>query len=479
MLNVYPNRIDQVHSIYEYDVQSRLRGRIPLPWPVWLLLAYLAGITIVGKGPTYLGYPPVYWGEIVLLATLLWVTVGIQPEIPAAIRCPGLSTAISLWMVVGAAMTVVSIPQWGLEAVRDAAMWYYAGFYFVGLGLTRYEAVSNRVWDILRYCWVLALFWGSANYLSDNRLSETGPRIPWRDVTLFFNARDEIGEHLSLGALLILCARYPDKRPLLRLLLSGMALLGLVLFAGSEGRAVRIGFIASVAAALILGLARGPQIMFARRMAKLVAVAMLVLIVMICLVPDFARIAKFDRFTEDNPQAEGTRDWRWIWWQRLIDEVMTRNPAFGIGFGQSLHVYHPLMAEEKGEWVVRSPHNYHMTVLARMGFVGLALWLLILFLGLGTLFGRVWRGRIGDMPYQPERREELTFWVVMLVFTMANSSFGVLMEGPVLGIWFWFALGFALGRSQRSGATEQSESNLFYWGRRGYLPELHESAVAP
>jgi hypothetical protein len=35
----------------------------------------------------------------------------------------------------------------------------------------------------------------------------------------------------------------------------------------------------------------------------------------------------------------------------------------------------------------------------------------------------------------------------MLVFTVVNSSFGVLMEGPVLGVWFWFALGFALGRS--------------------------------
>jgi hypothetical protein len=44
----------------------------------------------------------------------------------------------------------------------------------------------------------------------------------------------------------------------------------------------------------------------------------------------------------------------------------------------------------------------------------------------------------------------------MLVCTVVNSSFGVLMEGPVLGIWFWFALGFASARSFSSGAVFHS-----------------------
>ncbi len=34
------------------------RARVRLPWFVIFLLSYLAGITIIGKGPTYLGVPP-------------------------------------------------------------------------------------------------------------------------------------------------------------------------------------------------------------------------------------------------------------------------------------------------------------------------------------------------------------------------------------------------------------------------------------
>ena len=49
--------------------------------------------------------------------------------------------------------------------------------------------------------------------------------------------------------------------------------------------------------------------------------------------------------------------------------------------------------------------------------------------------------------YPAARREEISFWLLMLLTTWGNGSFGVLMEGPVLGIWFWFALGFSSGRS--------------------------------
>ena len=44
-----------------------------LPKSVAFLLIYLGAITIIGKGPTYLGCPPIYWGEVVLVVSLLWV----------------------------------------------------------------------------------------------------------------------------------------------------------------------------------------------------------------------------------------------------------------------------------------------------------------------------------------------------------------------------------------------------------------------
>jgi hypothetical protein len=95
-----------------------------------------------------------------------------------------------------------------------------------------------------------------------------------------------------------------------------------------------------------------------------------------------------------------------------------------------------------------------------MGFVGLIIWVLILATGFGTLFMRAWNGRIENAPYAPERREEIVFWILMLVSTYVNSSFGVLMEGPVFGVMFWFGLGFAIARSQRAGAAATAAAAL-------------------
>jgi hypothetical protein len=45
-----------------------------------------------------------------------------------------------------------------------------------------------------------------------------------------------------------------------------------------------------------------------------------------------------------------------------------------------------------------------------------------------------------------------------------NASFGVLMEGPVLGIPFWFFLGFATGRSLGPDGVESEEDRLSSFG---------------
>jgi hypothetical protein len=166
---------------------------------------------------------------------------------------------------------------------------------------------------------------------------------------------------------------------------------------------------------------------------------------------DFMHATQLDRFAEADPSApKGTAHWRMLWWKNLFHEVHTQNPLFGLGFGQSLNIYNPyLEGNEHEKWPVRSPHNFNITVFSRMGYVGAALWTLVLSLGIGGLIVRLWRGHWRGVPYTAFRREELAFWVVLLIITWGNATFGVLMEGPVLGVWFWFALGFAKARSEQ------------------------------
>jgi hypothetical protein len=364
-------------------------------------------------------------------------------------------------------LTAISFPRWGIDALRDAAIWYYALFYFIGMGLASHSGIARRVWSLVRVFWMVALIWNTADILSHHLISQSGPVIPGRGVRLFFNSTHEAGQNLALGALIVLCTSTLSRLPKVRAVMAPLALLGLAVFGASEGRGMRLGIASGVAIVFLLNLSSAGVPHFNTRLLKVTAVAIpLVAIAMLAMPERTIKATHLDRFGEvsasssmDPANMEGTAGWRMIWWERLYEQVMTRNPAFGIGFGESLAVYHPLLASLQEDFLVRSPHNFNMTVFARMGIVGLLLWLSMVFTGIGGLCRSVWRGRFQTEPYTPERKDELTFWIVMLVCTVVNSSLGVLMEGPVLGIWFWFALGFASARSLSSGAELRYSSS--------------------
>lgn len=429
---------------------------VPLPWVVRLLLLYLGSITIFGKGPTYLIYPPLFWGELVMLAALIWL-VDRHGLMTAFVPYVDLLTgSVIAFFLTGLAITVMWFPVFGLEAVRDAALWYYASFFFVGAQIAKDTVLGDRIFRILRQCWIAGIFWAIADELSGLTFSRIGPVLPWRGEPLFSNSHYEIVQHMGLSSLILL-------NPILsgdilgrwRPLFVPVGALGLFLAFASHGRGVRVGLLLSVIAMIVLYLAPGPSLIVTRRLLSAVLAAVLVfLCVTIVFSADdqkaVAKLARLDRFGEaTDSTSHGTAYWRYIWWERLFAEVLTENPALGLGFGQSLNVYNPyLKGNEKTAWPTRSPHNVNITIFSRMGILGAALWILVLFFGLGGLWLRVWRGmgRVRSY-YSAKRREELAFWIMMLVTTWVNSSFGVLMEGPVLGVWFWFALGFAWTRS--------------------------------
>jgi hypothetical protein len=421
-----------------------------IPWPVCFLLCYLAAITIIGKGPTYLGYPPFFWGEIVLGSCLVWLAW--SPATGSIWRgAPCLSVLITLFIGLGAILTAFSFPRWGLDAVRDGAMWYYAAFYFIGLNVAAKEGVAERVWRFLTAFWMLALLWGIADTASGSRLSEMGPVIPWRGWSVLANSHHELRQNVALGSVLVLCTDVLKSRPLLRALLLPAGIGGLFVLATADGRGVRVGFVCGIIAVLLLGFAPHATNMSVRMLVLIVSAATALSLLVLIADTDISRIARVDRFTQANPFApEGTAHWRQLWWRNLIDKMWARNPLFGLGFGENLSVYNPMLTiqETNKPLAVRSPHNFNMSVLTRMGLAGFTLWALIVITGIGRLFLRVWKGKAGRNVYSAERWEELSFWVMMLICTWLNSSFGVLMEGPVLGVWFWFALGFATRRAE-------------------------------
>jgi O-antigen ligase len=254
---------------------------------------------------------------------------------------------------------------------------------------------------------------------------------------------------MAVGALVVMAGQIRVRRAA-KVALGLLAPAGLAATAMANGRGVKIAvaFAVFVACVLCAGPARASRLQ--RRLPVVVlALGLAVGVYYSVLGDDLAELTHSDRFSEISLESHsGTSWWRLLWWQRLRDDVMAQNPLFGLGFGQSLDVYNPyLVGDEQTKWPVRSPHNFNITVFSRMGIVGAVAWAAILLLGPALLALRLWKGGFAGRKYSPDRREELLLCLIVLVASWGNASFGVLLEGPVLAVPFWFVLGFAMGRS--------------------------------
>src|SRR5205823_3428657 len=112
----------------------------------------------------------------------------------------------------------------------------------------------------------------------------------------------------------------------------------------------------------------------------------------------------------------------------------------GKGFGVNLATDDGFQVSQDES--LRSPHNIHMNVLARMGVPGLFFWG---FMHLTWLYGIV-------DAYLRSRRRGHQNWCGLFLFLFAyylafmiNGSFDVFIEGPMGGVWFWTIYGTGVG----------------------------------
>jgi O-antigen ligase len=131
-----------------------------------------------------------------------------------------------------------------------------------------------------------------------------------------------------------------------------------------------------------------------------------------------------------NPNAEGTLNdnkvWRLVWWAKIIDYTFGGEYfVAGKGLGMSLAADDVPGAEDAD---LRSPHNFHMTVLARYGVPFFMLWLVWLYLH----FRRIRKKGLDPL--------SLMLLVISLAFVF-NSSFDVYLEGPMGAFPFWTFIG--------------------------------------
>jgi hypothetical protein len=146
----------------------------------------------------------------------------------------------------------------------------------------------------------------------------------------------------------------------------------------------------------------------------------------------------------DSAALETTTAWRMQWWTQIVGYTFD-GPYFwgGKGFGLNLATDDGFRVDE--EQSLRSPHNVHLTLLARGGVPAFVLWLLLQ-AGWFLAVGRAWLA--ARAARQARWMGVLAVCTVYCLAALVNASFDVHLEGPMGGIPYWtfFGVGLAAAR---------------------------------
>jgi len=130
--------------------------------------------------------------------------------------------------------------------------------------------------------------------------------------------------------------------------------------------------------------------------------------------------------------------WRLIWWAKLINESFTLQHFFvGKGLGMSLAGNDILNTDDN----LRSPHNFHLTILARFGYFVFLAWIIWLVSLFKPLFTRKLAAKT------------LAITSILLAFVI-NGSFDVFFEGPMGAFPFWTFVGLLFIENTYGSPTE-------------------------
>ncbi|MGA2583743.1 MAG: O-antigen ligase family protein [Tepidisphaeraceae bacterium] len=400
----------------------------------------LLGYAVIGKGFAYIGVPPLYIGEMVLAYGVFALCMS---ENWSRVLRTGWVWPLLAYMAWGLIRTVPYISIYGPDALRDAAIWIWGLFSIVIASLLACE--PRRLLTLERYFRVFAKIFiivAPITYCIYVFYPEAVPDAPWADVPLILIKGGDVVVHLTgIFAFAVLLG---GLNPI-------FIVAGLIIDLGATftGRAAMVTF---GMGSVILACMR-PKSPIIRGV-----FATLLLGVAIMWIYDIHIKSSHEPFREisadqifqnvqsiftnsDNQDLAGSKEWRLLWWDTIFNYTVHGKYFWtGKGFGVNLADDDGFQVEE--DHSLRSPHNGHLTQLARGGVPGLALWIVC---------HLTWLYWMIDSAVRAHRSGQ-TRWTSLFVFLiiywaafMTNAAFDVYLEGPTGGIWMWTVYGVGLG----------------------------------
>jgi uncharacterized membrane protein SirB2 len=417
----------------------------------------LAGYALLDRGFAYLASvpgTPVFAAELILLLGGAYAVLAtgsfrlaVQRSVPA-----GCLLAFTVW---GLARTAPDIPRYGLDAIRDAALWYYALTAILVAAMVRAAPTLPQRWA--RWYAPLAvvlLLWSGVGLLLSNAAS---PVVPGTGVPLFAHKPGNIAVAavIALSFLWLVPGRPMDRR--VRALLTALATI-VILAVGTQNRG---GLLAASAGLLLTAALMGRR---GWRMAAVILVTVLAGLVTAWGLDihvqgsqgrDYSVAQLIDNLASipgggsTGGQLSATVEFRNDLWSGTLNLARDQGALVtGLGFGPNLAAELGLQGQANDP--LRSPHNSHVDVLARMGFVGAALWLLLWM----SWYSAVLRRLIGT----PGSLSQVSGGVLKVCLVgvtaiLVNAYFDPTLESPQAALWLWtlVGLGVALAAPHRAG----------------------------
>ncbi len=409
----------------------------------WLVAATVVGYVIGNRGFAQLqpsSLLPLLPAEGVLLVAVPTLAFRMALKQSNGVRRDALNYCILAWVVIGACRLPLDMSRFGVIALRDFAMIYYAAFFFIAQAYGAPTASGRLLTKSLTVAFIGLLpvvisIIASPDFLVDH--------LTFRGIPIIYHKSDLIATSLAAG-FFWLWTRWDKTRHRGWLL---MAAASLLLIGGMTSPRAGM-FAVAVTTLLWMGIGRWRIAAF---QAGIVAAGSLIALALVVFSGrDLRTSAPYSMYehavsifdpagtgnyvNNESGDLGGNNQFRLIWWRDVIEDTAAINPVFGLGFGADLSTRfladYDLLSDET--FAARSPHSMLVTVFGRMGIAGFAAWIAVS-AAIGSLVWRLLRqGRPDGMGLAS---------IVTVIWL--SACFGVVLEGPMGAVIFWTALGLA------------------------------------
>ena len=399
----------------------------------WVLLGY----ALMGRGFSYVGIPPLFIGEISLIFGFISIFLNRSTNYFLSTALPKIlkllpAQILVIFMTWCLICTIPYVSKYGIDSVRDSAIWYYG--FFALIIATLIAANPKRLLDILnRYRHFVTIFLVLCPIFFLINQAEIAPKLPGSPVAIIELKAADLMIHLSGVTAFFVAMKIQNIG-----LFIGSFIVNLVVVAAQANRSGSLAFLCSF---LVVITFRPQSYRIWGIMVTLLLGGMLILAFHPELIaPIFSKMATI--FVDDGAERyQGTKEFRLKWWTHIYNytfggEYFWMGKGFGVNLGLDDH-FDPL-----GDGKVRSPHNGHLCILARSGVPGFFLWI-----GLqGTWVLGVLQRLLRSVMIQGQRlwRGLFLFLFCYWIAFMITINFEVVLEGPSGGVWLWSLLGLGL-----------------------------------